>query len=173
MQHHHDPPVGHGGTPDRAGGGRRTLGRVGRLAVASGAVAGLTVVLVGAAGATTTTPSGERPGPARTGRPPGGGKPPTAVGKVTSVGTGTFTLETRGKTTIIVDVSAGTTFRDPKVTSPSIADVAVGDRVGVIGFRTSDTVDATTVMVGMPGPGGPRGAPPKGGGSTPGAPLAA
>ena len=184
MQHGQDDQQHDGGpVPIGSATRRRALGRVGRLVVASGAVAGLTVGLVGVAGATSTS-TGARPTPSHTGAPPGGGTAPTAAGTVTSVGTGTFTLETRDKTSITVDVTSGTTYRDPKVTSPSFADVTVGERVGVTGTKTSDTVAATSVMIGIPsGPGGkpgsgqggapPKGARPPGGGSSGGPPPAA
>jgi hypothetical protein len=100
------------------------------------------------------------------------------------VGTGTFTLETRNKTTVTVGVTSTTTYRDPTVASASFADVKVGERVGVVGTTTSDTVDATSVMIGTPrGPGGkpgtvgggvsPKGARPAGGGPEDGLPPAA
>ncbi len=156
---------------------RRRWGRGTRLAVASTAVAGLALGVAGTAGA-TTTPSGNAP-PHAVGRPPDVGSPPTAAGTVETVGTGTFTLLSRDKTTVTVDVSSTTTYVDPKITAPSLADVTVGEPVAVVGTEVSDTVTATTVLVGLPtGTGssgrGPGGKPPAGSGTvgSPGTPPA-
>ncbi len=138
--------------------------------VTSAAVAALGLSLGGAtaAGAATTSaapsaPSAWAPGG---GRAPMGGAPPAAVGTVASVGNGTFTLTTKDKTTVTVNVSSSTTYRDPGVTSPSIANVTVGEHVVVFGTDTSDVVTATSVAIGTPptgrAPGGPgrHGVPP-------------
>ncbi len=87
-----------------------------------------------------------------------GGTPPAAVGTVASVGTNTFTLTGRDGTTVTVDVSSTTTYVDPAVTSPSLADVKVGAHVAVFGTDSSNTVTATKVAIGGPdGPGGRHG----------------
>jgi hypothetical protein len=119
------------------------------LAVSGGAVAGA---------ATTSAPSSSSGPAARPHQPPLGGPPPAAVGTVTSVGMGTFTLSTRDNTTVTVKVSTATTYVDQGVTSPTIANVTVGERVAVFGPDTSGTVAANKVAIGVPsGPGGPGG----------------
>ena len=130
------------------------------LAVSGGAVAGATTSSSGATGA--TTPAGQ---------PPGSGSPPAAMGTVKSVGDGTFALTTQDGTAVTVDVSGTTTYLDPGVTSPTIANVTVGEHVVVFGTESSDTVTATSVAIGNPpsgkggpgnGKGGPGGMPPVG-----------
>jgi hypothetical protein len=139
--------------PARHGPGSRRWGRIPRLTAASAAVVALSLAGAGVAGAATTGSSGSTSAhPA--GGPPGGGTPPTAAGKVTSVGTDTFTLTGRNGTAVTVDVGSTTTYRDPKVTSPTLADVTTGAFVAVVGTETSGTVTATTVLIGAPGPGG-------------------
>jgi hypothetical protein len=111
------------------------------------------------AGAATTGTSGST---AATSHPAGAPKdmrtPPTAAGKVASVGTDSFTITTRAGATVTVDVGSSTTYRDAKVTSATLADVTVGEQVAVVGSESSGTVTATSVMIGMPPgphPGGP------------------
>jgi preprotein translocase subunit YajC len=106
------------------------------------------------------------------GGPQGGpsGSPPAAMGTVESVGDGTFTITSPDGTTVTVDVGSSTTYRDPGVTSPGIANVTVGEHVAVFGTDTSTTVTATSVAIGNPpnggmggpGPRGSRGTPPAG-----------
>jgi preprotein translocase subunit YajC len=98
-------------------------------------------------------PGGDMSGPM--GGP--GGTPPVALGIVKSVGDGTFTITARGGTTVTVNVSSATTYRDRAVTSPTIANVTVGAHVAVFGTDTSNVVTATTVAIGGPGAGGPGG----------------
>jgi hypothetical protein len=138
--------------------------------VTSAAAVALGLVLGGGAvaGATATSPSSSsssnssRPGP-QTNRPPFDGAPPAAVGTVKSVGTGTFAITTVDGTRVTVNVGTKTKYFDPDVTSPTIANVTVGEHVAVFGTDTSNTVTATQVAIGTPpdggkgGPGGPRG----------------
>jgi hypothetical protein len=80
------------------------------------------------------------------------------MGKVQSVDASgnVFTLKDRSGATITVDVNSSTTYDDQTVSSPTIANVTVGEQVGVIGTESSDTVAATEVHIGGPGgPGGP------------------
>jgi hypothetical protein len=127
------------------------------LAVGGGAVAGATTSSSTAPSGTSTHPGGR----------PFGGSPPVDVGTVKSVGTDSFTLTTSGGTVVTVDVGTSTTYRDRGVTSPTIADLKVGDHVAVFGTDTSDTVTATSVAIGdLGGPGGPGG--PGGSGTGPG-----
>ena len=145
--------------------------RRGVMVTSAAAVAlGLALAGGGVAGATSTSASSATPGASgwsSTGaRPPMGGSPPAAMGTVASVGDGTFTLTTADKTTVTVNVSSTTTYRDPSVTSPTIANVTVGEHVAVFGTDTSNVVTATSVAIGDPpaggkgGPGGPGGSPP-------------
>jgi len=90
--------------------------------------------------------------------PPNGGSPPAAVGTVATVGTDTFTLKTKDGTVVTVNVTSSTTYRDRGVTSPTLANVTVGETVAAFGTDTSNTVSATSVDIGAPGgPGGPGG----------------
>ncbi len=134
------------------------------LALGGGAVAG-------AATSSATPPTGSS---SHSGRPPFGGSPPAAVGTVKSVGTDTFTLTDRDGTTVTVNVGTTTTYRDPGVTSPTLANVTVGEHVAVFGTDASNTVTATSVAIGDPsgsgrGPGGWGGPGGPGGGSPPAA----
>jgi hypothetical protein len=140
------------------------------LALAGGAVAGAT---------TSATPSTSSGPSTADHRPPVGGSPPAAVGTVASVGNGTFTLTTQDNTTVTVNVGTATTYRDAGVTTPTLANVTVGEHVAVFGTDTANVVTATGVAIGDPpsggpgghGPGGPAGPeghggpPPSGGGN--------
>jgi preprotein translocase subunit YajC len=132
---------------------------IGGGAMASGSLAGATT-------SSTATASGSVSHPDM---PPNGGTPPAAVGTVKSVGNGTFTITTQDGTTVTVNVSSTTTYLDQGVTSPTIANLTVGEHVAVFGTDTSDTVTATKVAIGNlwhdghdghdghGGPGGPGG----------------
>jgi hypothetical protein len=79
------------------------------------------------------------------------------MGTVKSVGSGTFTLTEHDGTVVTVNVGSSTTYLDRGVTSPTIANVTVGEHVAVVGTDASNTVTATKVLIGGPhGPGGPR-----------------
>ena len=132
------------------------------LALAGGGVAAASSM----APSSTSGSTGSYPG---AGHPPMGGSPPAAAGTVASVGDNTFTLTTPDKTTVTVNVSSTTTYRDPSVTTPTLANVTVGEHVAVFGTDTSNVVTATSVAIGDPtsggkrgpdGPGGPGGSPP-------------
>ena len=116
------------------------------LALGGGAIAGAT---------SSSTPSGTSGSSTHTGQPPFGGTPPAAVGTVKSVGSDTFTITSRDNTTVTVNVGTTTTYFDQGVTSPTFANVTVGEHVAVFGTDTSDTVTATKVAIGSPkgGPG--------------------
>ena len=122
------------------------------LAIGGGAVAGA----ASGSSSSTTPPSSSAEGPG--GHPGFGGTPPAASGTVASVGATTFTVTTHQGTKVTVDVSGTTTYLDPAVTSPSLADVKVGDHVAVFGTDSANTVTAAKVAIGGPGgPGGPGG----------------
>src|ERR1700674_117035 len=128
--------------------------------VTSAAAVALGLVLAGGsvAGATTSSTPSTASGPSTADhRPPFGGSPPAAVGTVASVGTGTFTLTTQDNTTVTVNVGTTTTYRDSGVTTPTIANVTVGEHVAVFGTDTSNVVTATSVAIGDPPGGGPGG----------------
>jgi hypothetical protein len=151
--------------------------------VTSAAAIALGLVLSGsaAAGAATTSgasttsaaSSGSPPASTHPGAPPFGGARPVAVGSVKSVADGTFVVTLQDGTTVNVEVSKTTTYFEPGTTSPSVADVTVGEHVAVFGTERSGTVTAAQVAIGTPpsgakeGPGG-KGAPP--GTRGPGAP---
>lgn len=70
-----------------------------------------------------------------------------AVGTVASVGTSSFVL-TVTASTVTVDVSSATIYREPTVRSPSFADVLAGEKVAVTGAQAgTGTMDATKVMI--------------------------
>ena len=93
----------------------------------------------------------------RTGQVRGRHTPPAAAGTVESVtagsvsGTGTFTVKGHDGTTVTVDVTSSTTYRDQKVTSPSFTNVTTGEMVSVEGTTASGVVTATSVLIGFGG----------------------
>jgi hypothetical protein len=89
---------------------------------------------------------------------PGAKGEPAAVGKVATVGASSFTITT-STGTVTVDVTGSTTYFDRGVTSPSLANVTVGESVAVFGTETSGTVAATSVAIGNPGGFGGHGGP--------------
>jgi hypothetical protein len=128
------------------------------LAIGGGAIAGAS----SSSGSSSSTrpPAGSSATSAAPGRHGPMGMKPTAVGTVTSVSGDTFVLTTGSGSTVTVDVSSSTTYRDAGTTSASLADVKVGQHVAVVGKESNGTVTATSVMVGTPptsGKGGPGG----------------
>jgi hypothetical protein len=81
----------------------------------------------------------------------GRGARPAAIGTVKSVGVDSFIVTTHDGKTITVDVSTSTTYRDRDVTSPTLANIKVGENVAVFGAETSDIVTATSVGIRRPG----------------------
>ncbi len=61
----------------------------------------------------------------------------------------TFTITTGNPTTTVtVDVSVTTTFREPGQTSPGLADILLGDQVVIMGTEAAtNTIDATSVEI--------------------------
>jgi hypothetical protein len=49
---------------------------------------------------------------------------------------------------VTVNVTSATTYRDRGVTAPSFTNVTVGSHVAVVGADTSNTVAATSVLIG-------------------------
>jgi hypothetical protein len=97
--------------------------------------------------------------------PPPTPKPHAVFGTVASVNgtttagtcgsadtTGTFALTGAHSTTDTVNVSTTTTFEEHGVTTPTFANVCVGDKVGAFGIVSSGTVAATAVFVTPPKP---------------------
>ncbi|MBF6557144.1 MAG: hypothetical protein IVW52_13435 [Acidimicrobiales bacterium] len=119
------------------------------LAVSGGAVAG--AMSPSSSASSTSGSSADRPLMV--------GTPPVAFGTVKSVGEGTFAITGRDGTTVTVNVSSATTYHDRAVTSPTIANVTVGEHVAVFGTDNSNVVTATGVAIGGPGAGGPGGRP--------------
>jgi Domain of unknown function (DUF5666) len=72
----------------------------------------------------------------------------TFTASVIGVGSGSFTVR-RANQAVTVEVSASTTYGEQGVTSPSLSNVLIGDRVTVDGSITSnnDVVDANHVQV--------------------------
>jgi hypothetical protein len=136
------------------------------LAIGGGAMAGAAT----GSNSSTTPPANHADGPG--GHPGFGRTPPAAFGKVASVGSDTFTVTGHDGTTVTVIVTGTTTYLDPGVTTPTLADVTVGAHVAVFGTDTNNTVTATQVGIGPDGSGGPgmgdgRWAPPSSSRGTP------
>ena len=127
-------------------------------------VATLAVVLTaGAASATTVRASGGHSADSRHhGRnhpvlPKGAFGTVASVNGTSTTGTcgaadtaGTFTVNGPHDTTFTVDVTTtptATTFAEHGVTTPTFANVCVGDKVGALGLVSSDTVTATGVFI--------------------------
>jgi hypothetical protein len=81
----------------------------------------------------------------------------TATDTCLSTSTGSFTLTggirpvlvttLPGPDTTVVDVTATTTYKDPAVTTPTFANLCVGDRVTTLGALVSGTLTATSVTI--------------------------
>jgi len=68
-----------------------------------------------------------------------------AVGALTSMSGDTWTMQSASGTTITVKIGSSTTYGTAK--KPAAASsFAVGDRIGVLGTRTGDTVTATRIV---------------------------
>ena len=117
------------------------------LAIGGGAMAGAAT----GSSPSTTPPVDHADGPG--GHLGFGGTPPAGFGTVASVGSNTFTITGHDGTTVTVDVTGTTSYLDPGVTTPTFADVKVGEHVAVFGSETSNKVTATKVFI--VGPGGP------------------
>ncbi len=73
---------------------------------------------------------------------------PRVAGTATAVGSDTITLSQPDGTSVTVHVGSGTTFTVPGVTSPTIADLKVGNVVTATGsLRADGSLDATAVVV--------------------------
>ncbi|MGA3184011.1 MAG: hypothetical protein ABSE52_05365 [Candidatus Dormibacteria bacterium] len=112
----------------------------------------LALMTAGAVGVGAVSRSGVEPGSGSAGSPWYSPNPAPAVsGTVASLATSpseTVTLTTKKGVTWTVDVSGSTTYTDSSVTSPTFANVAVGDEVVVYGTTTAtDTVSATNVTI--------------------------
>ena len=119
-----------------------------KIASSVGIVAGLTAgsfLVAGAATGGSGSPheSSSEAGHTRT--------MPAAFGTVASVGANSFTITTKAGATDTVNVSSSTTYRDRGVTTPSLANVIVGESVAVFGTLNSGVVTATSVAIGTPG----------------------
>ena len=136
--------------------------------VTSAAAIALGLILSGGAVVGAATPTAGSPGSSRPAGPSADqqfGAQPTVVGVVKEVGDGSFTITDQAGATTTVEVGSSTTYVDPGVTSPTIADVRAGEFVAVFGTDGSDSVRATRVGIGRPpggadrGPGGGWGGP--------------
>ncbi|MFP3464818.1 DUF5666 domain-containing protein [Leifsonia sp. SIMBA_070] len=68
-----------------------------------------------------------------------------AVGTITAIDGGSWTIHAASGATVTVKVSSSTAFGTKK--SPATqASFAVGDRIGALGFRSGDTVTATRIV---------------------------
>jgi len=135
------------------GGASWRRSKVVNRASTTGIVAGLTLRGALFAGATTSDPPTTKTSHGARGHHLG--TPPVAFGTVVAT---SFTTTTHGGSTVTVDVTATTTYRDEGVSSPSLATVTVGEKVAVFGTEIAGNVTATSVAIGVPrGPGGPGG----------------
>src|ERR1039458_4504675 len=127
----------------------RAMSNVARIAGLSAVVLGVGLASGGIAGAATTGGATTSPG-GHTSRYAGhfDGTRPAAVGTVSSLGANTFKLTSRNGTVVTVNVTSATTYRDRGVTAPSFSAVTVDSHVAVVGPDTSNTVAATSVLIG-------------------------
>jgi hypothetical protein len=127
-----------------------------RVATTAGMALGLTVGGAAVAGAAT---SGTRTTHAsHSGKWSSKGQVrPAVFGTVATVGVNTFTVTTHEGSSVVVDVTTATTYRDRDVSSASFANVKAGEMVAVFGTKTSNTVSATSVGIGTRGGRGGRG----------------
>ena len=73
---------------------------------------------------------------------------PRVGGTATAVGNDTITLSEPDGSSVTVHVTSGTTFTVPGATSPTIADVKVGNLITATGsLRADGSLDATSVVV--------------------------
>ena len=85
---------------------------------------------------------------------------PVAAGKVTALGSNSFTITDRAGSSLTVGVTTTTTYVERGVTSPVFGDIKVGDFVALSGTITGTTVNATNVHFGTGiRHGGPLGTP--------------
>ncbi len=157
---------------EKSGGGqlRRNLlsSRWFRVLGASALLVGFAAGGFGIASATTSSGRTSTAGAARsgsgwghqTGQLRGHHSPPAAAGTVESVGTGTFTVKGHDGTTVTVNVTSTTTYKDQGVTSPSFSNVTTGEMVSVEGTTASGVVTATSVLIGFGGGSFGHGTPP-------------
>ena len=89
-------------------------------------------------------------------------QPATAAGTVKEKGTSSLTLTTRDGSTVTVKVTSSTTYQVAGITTPTLADIKVGDVVMASGTKNADgSLSATAVLAraagdfGGPGMGGP------------------
>ncbi len=94
----------------------------------------------------TGAPTHEMRGP---GMNKGHGPHGHAMGQVTAIDGNTVTITGPDGTTITVDAAAATV---EKVVEGSMADIQVGDRIGVHGTRTGTTVTAEKIITDLPEP---------------------
>jgi hypothetical protein len=126
------------------------------LIAGAGTTAVAQAATTGSSSTSKTSAAGTFTGHRRAHPGPGGmfgnhGTPPAAAGTVESVGTGTFTLKSREGTTVIVDVTSSTKYKDHKVTSPTFANVTTGEMVSVEGTTSSGVLTASNVTIGFGG----------------------
>jgi len=120
-----------------------------RVALAAGVgTLGAAVALgtVGIAGAASPGAPGTK-GPGLHGLLGDLGGRPVAIGKVATVGSGTFTVTTLAHATDTVDVTSSTSYWEPETTSVGFADLKAGQYVAVVGTAAGTTVQATRVDI--------------------------
>jgi hypothetical protein len=68
-----------------------------------------------------------------------------AVGTVTAMSGGTWTIRSAAGATVAVTIASGTTFGTAKKPADA-SSFSVGDRIGVVGTRVGDSVTATRIV---------------------------
>ena len=116
----------------------RVLAPAARALGAVGLVIGLSAALTGVA-AGSVRPLHHHPGL--------GGRP-AAAGTVTAPPAGaSFSITTHSGTSLTVEVTGSTTYAERGVTSPTLADVTLGELVAVFGTLSGTTVTASEVVI--------------------------
>lgn len=82
---------------------------------------------------------------AKKGAPSTGARAKGAVGTVTAISGGTWTMQSAAGATITVKIGSSTIYGTAKKPTDA-SSFAVGDRVGVLGARSGDTVTATRIV---------------------------
>jgi hypothetical protein len=90
------------------------------------------------------------------GAAPGGfpGGRPGAFGSITSIGSNSFTISSRGGSTETVDVTASTTYASSSGTLSGLSALKTGELAIVQGTTSGSVVKATSVRIIQPGSGG-------------------
>jgi hypothetical protein len=81
---------------------------------------------------------------------------PTVGGVVQAISGSTITIKDRSGATLSIVVSSATSYVDHAATAPTIANVTVGEPIGVVGMLSGSTVSATQIIIDRPPNFGPH-----------------